>query len=352
MFREEYRHMIDQVHPSSELLCHILKSARSGEKKKRNMVSSSFLKPVTAVIAICICMSLAVPTLAATAEPVYRLMYAVSPSIAQFFMPVQKSDEDNGIKMEVVSAYIRGNAADIYITMQDLTGDRIDGTTDLNDSYSINRPFSSLASCQRVGYDEKTKTATFLISITEWGNRKIAGDKITFSVGEFISGKKDYEDIKVPIDLSSITTAKNTKKVDSTGGSGKDYEKYIVEGKTTALAPSQAMDGFPVEGIELTGIGYVEGKLHIQTAVYDNLDKDNHGYFYLKDADGSIVNLDYAFSFLNQFQQPGRIDYDECVFDVQQEKIENYALYGNFVTSSMHTEGNWRVTFPLEQAEP
>lgn len=349
MFREEYRHMIDQVHPSDELLCDVLKSAHGGEKKKRT--ASSFRKPVIAILAVCICMSLAVPALAATVEPVYRMMYAFSPGIAQFFMPVQKSAEDNGIKMEVVSAYIRGNEADIYITMQDLTGDRIDGTTDLLDSYSINRPFSSLASCQRVGYDEKTKTATFLISITEWGDQKIAGDKITFSVGEFISDKKDYEDIKIPIDLSSVSTAKSTKRVDSTGGSGKDYEKYIVEGKTTALTPSQAMDGFPVEGIELTGVGYVDGKLHIQTAAYHNLDKDDHGYFYLKDADGSRIDLDYDFSFLNQFQQPGRIDYDECVFDVPQEEIGNYSLYGNFVTSGMHTEGNWRVTFPLEQAQ-
>lgn len=351
MFREKYKHMIDQAHPSDELLCDVLKSAHSSDKKKKNIITSSFRKPVIAIIAICICMSLAVPVLAATVEPIYQLMYMVSPSIAQFFMPVQKSDEDNGIKMEAVSAYIRNNVADIYITMQDLTGDRIDGTTDLYDSYSINRPFDSSASCQRVGYDEKTKTATFLISITEWGNQKIAGDKITLSVREFISNKKSYEDINIPIDLSLVTTAKGTQKVYSTGGSGKDYEKFMDEGETTALTPSQAIDGFPIEGIELTGIGYIDGKLHIQTAAYDNLDKDNHGYFYLKDVDGNIINLDYDFNFINQFQQPGRIDYHECVFDIPQDELENYALYGNFVTSSMHTEGNWRVTFPLEQAK-
>lgn len=349
MFREKYEHMIDQVHPGDELLCSVLNVTRSGGKKKKK--TFSFRKPAIAVLAICICMSLAVPALAATVEPVYRLMYAVSPGIAQFFMPIQRSDEDNGIKMEVVSAYIRGNAADIYITMQDRTGNRIDGTVDLNDSYSINRPFGSLASCQRVGYDEKTKTATFLISITEWGNRKIAGDKITFSVGEFISGKKDYGDLRIPIDLSSVAAAKDTQKVYATGGSGTDYEKYLKEGETTALTPSKAMDGFPVEGLELTGIGYIGGKLHIQTAAYDNLDKDNHGYFYLKNADGNRIDLDYDFSFVNQFRQPGRIDYHECVFDVPQEKIGSYSLYGNFVTSGIHTEGDWRVTFPLEQAE-
>ena len=37
---------------------------------------------------------------------------------------------------------------------------------------------------------------------------------------------------------------------------------------------------FPVEGIDFTGIGYVNGMLHIQTSVVDNLTKDNHGYFF------------------------------------------------------------------------
>lgn len=350
MFREKYKHMIDQVHPSDELLCDILGSAHS-HKDKKGAKTSTFRKPVIAVIAICICMSVAVPALAATVEPIYRLMYMVSPSIAQFFMPVQKSDEDNGIKMEVISAYIRDNAADIYITMQDLTGDRIDGTTDLYDSYSINRPFDSSASCQRIGYDDKTKTATFLISITEWGNQKIAGDKITFSVKEFLSHKKNYSDVKIPIDLTSVTVANSTQKVYSTGGGGKNYEKHTDEGETVVLTPSQAMAGFPADGIDLTAIGYIDGMLHIQMALNDHLTNDNHGFFYLKDANGKSVNCSYNTYFTNQYgQQENRIDYCEYVFDIPQGELGNYSLYGDFVTSDMITKGNWRVTFTLEQA--
>ena len=66
----------------------------------------------------------------------------------------------------------------IYITMQDLIGDRIDETTDLNDSYSINKAFEcSIGHCDNVGFDSKTKTATFLISIKDIGNKKIDGKK-------------------------------------------------------------------------------------------------------------------------------------------------------------------------------
>ncbi len=350
MFREKYKHMINQVHPGDELLCNVLKSARSGGKRK-NGKTSSFRKPVIAIVAICICMSLAIPALAATAEPIYQLMYLVSPSMAQFFMPVQKSYEDNGIKMEVVSAYIHDNAAEIYITMQDLTGDRIDGTIDLYDSCSINRPFDSSTSCKRVGYDEKTKTAMFLISITEWGNQKIAGDKITFSLKKFLSHKKNYRDVGIQLDLSLIAAAKDTQKVYTAGGGGKDYQAYTDEGEAIVLTPSQVMAGFPVDGIDLTAIGYIDNKLHVQMALTDRLKNDNHGSFYLKNADGKTVECNYNISFANQYEQQGRIDYCECVFDIPQEEIGNFSLYGNFVTSGMITEGNWRVTFPLEQAK-
>ncbi len=351
MFKGKYKHMIDQVHPSDVLLCDVLKSAHSSGKKKK-IITSAFRKPVTAIIVICICMSLVIPVLAATVEPIYQLMYMVSPSIAQFFIPVQKYDEDNGIKMEVVSAYIHDNVAKIYITMQDLTGDRIDGTTDLYDSYSINRPFDSSATCQRVGYDEKTKTATFLISITEWGNQKIAGDKITFSVKEFLSHKKNYSDVKIPIDLFSVTAVKDTQKVNTTGGGGKDYQTYTDEKKAIVLTASQLLAGFPVDGINLNAIGYIDDKLHVQMALNNLLKNDNHGSFYLQDATGSKVECNYNIYFTNQYEhQEDRIDYCEYVFNIPQAEIGKYSLYGDFVTSGMFTDGNWRVTFPLEQAK-
>jgi hypothetical protein len=69
----------------------------------------------------------------------------------------------------------------------------------------------------------------------------------------------------------------------------------------------------------------------------------------LKDAAGNIIKLDYDFNFINQYKQPGRIDYYECVFDVPKKEIGNYHLYGNFVTSGMHIKGNWQITFPLEK---
>lgn len=352
MLRAQYNQLNSQVVPDKSLLQDTIRLAKqvdqNGKKRTR-----SFRKPTIVVLSACLCMTLAVPVLAATVEPIHELMYMVSPAIAQLFVPVQKTDEDNGIKMEVVSAYIHENVAEIYITMQDLTSDRIDETTDLFDSYTIERPFDSSAYCQRVGYDESTKTATFLITIEEWGSKNIKGDKITFTVREFLSRKKTYDDIGIPIDLSAVGIAKDTQIASSiNGGGGMDFEQFdSLEGNALALVPTAPMSEFTVEGIDLTGIGYIDGKLHIQTTIKDGLEKDNHGFFYLKDSNGNKVDNSYSFNFVNQYESPGRIDYNNYVYDIPQSEIANYTLHGDFVTSSMITKGKWKVTFPLKQPD-
>lgn len=351
MFKQKYNAINRQISPDKSLLQDTINKAAKCENRSIHKGRSA-RRLVTVLACICVCTVLAMPVLATAVEPVYQLMYMVSPAVAQFFMPVQKADENNGIKMEVVSAYIHNDVAEIYITLQDVTENRIDATIDLFDSYTIHCPFDSNAHCERVGYDEATKTATFLITETAHGGKNIAGDKITFTVQKFLSRKIKYNDISVPLDLSTLLPAQSTQTVSPIGGGGTEYPVYVGHNETlTALIPAKPMQAFAVEGIELTGIGYIDGKLHIQTAVKDNLDKDNHGFFYLKDSNGNKVDCLYQFNFLNQSEQPGRIDYCNYVFDIPQSELTNYTLHGDFVTAALKTEGPWQVTFALKQQD-
>ena len=93
-------------------------------------------RPALALAVLVLLLGLAMPVFASV-EPIYRLMYLVSPAVAQFFRPVQESCEDQSIRMEVVSVFIQDDTAQIYLTIQDLTGEHTDGPVDLNDSYAI-----------------------------------------------------------------------------------------------------------------------------------------------------------------------------------------------------------------------
>ncbi len=98
---------------------------------------------------------------AADFSPAYEFLYTLSPSAAQKLKPVSMISEDNGIKIEVISAYVESGEAKILISVQDLEEDRIDETTDLFDSFSINTSFDCSSSCENIKYDAETETAVF-----------------------------------------------------------------------------------------------------------------------------------------------------------------------------------------------
>jgi len=306
----------------------------------------TYRRVAVALAVVIVCVFAGMPIMAANVPIIYNLMYLVSPATAQFFMPIQMSSESNGVRMEVVSTYIHDNIAEIYITLQDLTGNRVDATTDLFDSYSINRPFDSSAFCQRVGFDEETKTATFLIHITEWGEHNIEGDKITFSLRSFISDKKAFRDMPTDIPLDNLADNAPAKDVGFIGGGG-DFDFWANDTATVLDVTGNLLT--PVDGIDVTGIGYIDGKFHVQVSFVKDMRSDNHGFVFLKDENGITVESDYAIAFGDTFSSDKTegIQHYNYVFSVPKSEISNFRLYGSFFTSGNFTEGNWRVTFPL-----
>lgn len=350
MFREKYVRLNNYIKPSEELVNKVKNFSNEEIIKKDKKIKNIMLKPAIAIM-ILVMVFFSMPVLASNIPSIYNLMYLVSPKIAQYFIPIQKSCKNQGIKMEVISINIHENEAQIYITMQDLIGDRIDETTDLNDSYSINRAFKcNIGHCEMIGFDNETKTATFLLSIKDIEDKKIDGEKITFIVNNFMSHKEEWNNLKLPILFENIDNNAESMQVQLSGFSSTE-EKYInlkrEKRDDIVLVPKSNID-FGVTDMKITGIGYIDDKFHIQVSSHNNLKLDNHGELYLKN---NLTNekktSNYKLSFILG-QNENRIDYTEYVFDIPKEELKNYSVYGNFVSSGLYVEGNWQVTFPLE----
>lgn len=377
-FKDRYQEWNEKVQPSGELLTSLLAevamaseaSGTSDMKEEKGQCRSwnnreqvqrshkrRWGRGLAVAAALLLTINVSLPVLAGTVPSIYELMYLMSPAVAQFYQPVQMADEYDGIRMEVVAAYIHEETAEVYITLQDLEGDRLDETTDLYDSYSIHMPYSAIGSCQKVGYDPESHTLTYLITVTQEEGRKLEGEKLTFSVGGYLSHKQNYENIEIPIDLTQVMDAQY-QYVDSpanggtlTGYSGTmtDMSEILaneMEGYPV-LVPQPADPEFPVEGVNLTGIGYIDGKLHIQYAVENPLENDNHGFFSLQNEAGETIEEVGSVSF-REGTGENRIDYRDSVFLIPQEELQNYRLYGDFVISEGFHEGNWQVTFPIK----
>ena len=309
-----------------------------------NKRKSVWAKWGTLTACLCLVCVLAVPVMAAFSPAFYELLYAVTPATAQFFKPVQRSCEDNGIRMEVTAAYIHENTAEIYLSMQDLTGTSFDETVDLFDSYRLHTPFDCTGHCQLASYDPDTYTATFLVTLEQWDRQSIGGEKLTFSVRKLLSGKKSWEGILDGVDLGgSLTSATQTAQPRGLSGDllGSDGSKEV-----TVLKPAGEIVA-PVDGVTLTGIGYADGRLHVQVYYADILKTDNHGSISLVNREtGGQIDCDGSVAF---FDEAGTGSYEEYVFTgIEADALDAYALYGTFVTSAGPVEGNWSVTFPLE----
>lgn len=362
MFKQKYERLNNSVSPSQEL---VNKVKNLSETKSNNRFNRWLLKPAIAIMTLIITYC-SMPVFAANVPVIYDLMYLVSPSVAQYFMPVQKSCESNGIEMEVVSAYIKGDTVQVYITLKDLRDDRIDETTDLNDSYDINRAFDcTIGHCENVGYDEKTKKATFLITITNNEKKNINGEKLTFTIRNFMSHKKEWKNIELPISTEQAENDIKTKKVKLNGIAVTNSKyKYMLNKYTQdeelVIIPNKEID-FGVTDMTITGISYFDNKLHIQVSAKDNLKIDNHGEIYLKNnKTDEKKNSDYNLYFIlgkngdkyeyssDYIKNSIRRDFTEYVFDIPKEELKNYSIYGDFIASGLYTEGKWKVTFPLE----
>ena len=314
----------------------ILESENAFHQKKKTI----HVKRWIAIAAcLCLCFCLTVPALAATGnELAYEVLYSISPSIAQKLKPVNASCEDNGIEMTVVAAEVDGEKATILVSMRDNTGNRLDETTDLFDSYSIHTPYDQSCGCSIVSYDEDTKTATFMLTIEQMDHILIPGDKITFSVSQLLS-KKEHSNFKLTQinteNVHSITEFATNP--DIRGRGGIDNMLFMKPDEANAISLTN--------GVTLTGYGIVDGKLHVQLRYNDILNTDNHGYIYLKTQDDKVIDSESNFAFWDVSHVNS---YEEYVFSISYEELADYEIWGEFWTcNNGPIKGHWQVTFPM-----
>lgn len=324
----------------SEALNYKCKTRSNSYKKFRNVVRIAACLGLVATLSF----SSLVVTAAAGNMTAYNILYALHPETAVKLTPVNEFCEDNGVRMKVESIYVHDDSAEIYISMQDLIGNRIDGTIDLFDSYSIHSYADQSSICSFVDYNEDSKTATFLISVQQMHGKRIEGRKMTFSVAEFLSGKNEVNKELSNITLKKIpVVSKVQNEVNVRGIGGKNIEKAD---ELSFLIPNEYQSFSPTDGVTVTGYGFIDHKLHVQVHYDDILNYDNHGYVYLKDLNGNANQSIFSVSFWDGDKKGS---FEEEIFDISPEDdLSSYSMWGNFTTCRTRTTGEWKVTFPIE----
>lgn len=327
-------------------ICEALKYQKT---KKKNFIILKRIGTIAACLLLTFVVSLSSlwGASAAGSMTAYDMLYSLYPDIASKLLPINISCEDNGIEMKVKSIYVHENKADIYISLTDLKENRIDETTDLFDSYSINTACDQIGGCQLVNFDAASKTATFLINVEHSRGKKITGKNMKFSVSKFLSGKKE---VTKEIPEISTTNIPNPSKVQTNvklrGAAGIDS---LSSHTYKLLYPDSGQNLSLMNEVNLTSYGFIDNKLHIQVYYKDIKNYDNHGFIYLKDASGNKINPSSNLAF---WGNDNIGSYEEYIFDIgPNDDLSAYSMWGDFVTCNSLTEGNWEVSFPIENTK-
>lgn len=316
--------------------------------KTRKIVKRSFTI-ATAVL----CVMLSVSVMAATIPNFNKLLYIVSPQIAQFLQPIGLTSEDNGIKMEVVAAMSDDDTAVVYISMQDLTADRVDKSIDFY-NYSITgmHGFTS----EVISYDTASKTA--IVRLLANGGSKLNGKKATVNVNSFLSDKQSYNLFDTGIDLVKAISTSHTKTIplnmdNVSGGGGNLFWKLKEKGTTNILKTDEMNIALlNINFAHISNVGMINGRLHVQTK-WTGGGIDDHGTFALIDNSGNRINPSNIYFGIDENGNTkfGR-EYVEYIFEVKETELNTYKLNADyFTTSGNYTEGKWQTTFKIEGVE-
>ncbi|QUH18615.1 DUF4179 domain-containing protein [Alkaliphilus sp. B6464] len=322
------------------------------EKKiKSHKYPMSFKKSISVALAVCLCFMLSVGVMAANIPSFRNLLSIVTPDIALMLQPVEISSEDNRIKMEVVAAMNDDEMVVIYVTMQDLLGNRIDETLDI---YNYSLTGARTFNCQIVNYDEKTKTATLRMEAN--GGEKLNGKKVSFRITSFLSDKLIFDGVETGVNLSKVATINDSQTIpldmnNIPGGGGDLYKELKSQGTIKVLKTDQLKLTLPkINFVHISNIGYIDDRLHIQTKwMGDGV--DDHGYFYFVDNSGNRIDI-YPSSITFGVDESGNTnyghDYQEYIFDLDNINLKDLKLMGHFVSNGNYTEGDWKTTFKIQ----
>lgn len=357
MLKEKYKETFDHMKPSQELLNETIRAALETKEKKR---AARLWRPVLTTAAAVLCIFAVMPVCARQIPSFYNVIEYISPALADALVPVERESVSQGIVMEVEAIRLEDQEAEIIVSLRDEEGsaeDKICGKADLFDSYHLSDYGSSMGigGCSFLTYEEETGKAYFKVTLQTDGQFK--ADKLRFSVREVIGNIIDEER---PISLFGLQDYAETKCVTVSGGSSKPDSALLPDslkassGNTDDPRPVyRVMDLVKAEdcaadGITVTGMAYMDGVLRLQICMGDTTHADRHVWPILVDRAGNETDCDYSVSWQEEAEDC-RYSFYEFWFIGEFENWEDYSMYGDFYQTGESVQGDWNVTFRVEE---
>jgi len=348
---------LSDIEIRAELEETILKKTEKGREKKIGGFVFSSKKLLLTAAVVCLLLTGSITAFAAASPAFYDWIYSVNPKWAALLYPVNLTAEDQGIKVEVLYAANDAYNTMVYFTVQDMTGEnRIDESLDLCDAYHIEGP--SAFNVRLLSFDEKTNTAFCVMR--GFGTAKLSNKLSFFQLTKMMNNKKTYDWYDTGISLQELVAeeAENLPVSEFTYIGGDE----VSEDGLSVLKPDvmKISLGDDIDFVTISNVGFVDGKLHIQTKWEKSY--DNHGYLLLLDKSEAAMDEEKALSYDNYYfkteEDAKNCEKDmfahhiEFIYDIKDWKeLEKYRLWASLVEDGRLIEGKWDVNFRFDDVE-
>lgn len=353
-----------------------LQSALERPRHRRSLERPALIAAAAAVV-------LTVSAAAAAMQMVF--FHNLPEDVAETMQPVNRSITRSGITLTVQSASVEDGKFRAYVTLKDEAGDRLSedainmsccevynltqeewGLSEIpiRVADSFHTYYSDFIPCVQassLSYDDESGTFGFLLEVYDMNGRPLPFPNRHFMV--HVSGLEiEGEIMEVVFSPQWPDASQEAKRahVDLFGRCGNpplEDSTWLKEG-ADLIVPWET--GLQVtENHDISAIGWVDGKLHIQErysgmkkkSIYDaSFDVEWHttdlSVMSPIRPDGSRVEIELLCSFFDQENY-----YRECVYAISPEELAECTLGGSCETGRQYVKGPWRVHFILDETE-
>ncbi len=299
----------------------------------------------------------------------------INPDFKEIIESVGVVSEDQGIRMEVIGAQKYDNKAIVYLSLQDVSGQkRLTEQTEFLHGFSVKMNSNSEVQGQgdsfvegmswrekMLHFDEENNTAYYELNITADANSPLS-DPLTLGSILIFFDKKSYENEPIPISLVDAEEANTVFIKENQIWGGTSEAINTLDNQTEVLIPGNYASMPHGETDQwISNVGFIDGKLHVQMGkLFNKAFGSTDVSLCLKNSKGELLNWDYELilfgntenEFLN-IQKDVYADainkYNEYVFTVNPEEIKDFILC---FTGSVYTgvEGKWSVSANLSDS--
>ncbi len=340
------------------------------EAKGEKTVKKKIYARVICVIAVLMLGTMT--ALAAGVEDINAILYELWPEAARALRPLNLGDEQAGIRLDVLSAELSDDHYLVTYSLTDLEGDRIDEKVLCYAELDIDTE-NCTGRNELLSYDPEKRQAVygsyFEYSLFPDNPLPKGSDPIRLSV----EGIQRIE--SVITDLWPLMEGRDyrAEAVQLSAGCSSVQKLVYGEGWVQAegaapriLNPENNLH-IPLMGnIELCGIGWIDGNLHVQTHISDNevkAERKPYDWYYYRyscqvflcDLEGRNMAVDEDFQRQRgnhtwvRWEEGGDV-WEERIFPIREDEKENYRLEAENENMRSGVEDllqyEWQVTFP------